>query len=348
MAAFDYVSSGITALSGLNALINGPDEARRNMKYQSDLAFSNWRAQQEYNSPVNQRKRLMEAGVNPNVAFQGVQTTAGNAPAPPETAPFGNIQPSSVYSSQMLSSTAQSIAALAQASKSQSENKSIQTLLAGQIKQLNLENVGQDIQNQLNDFQLRLNRAYGHRKMSAETETAVSNYFRTLQELQNAGKTGKILDEQVYQAGVDSLIKDLEKLGKDTEIKMLQETAKQLPARLAAEINEINQRADAANAAAESSRASAESTRKATEFEEKVRPIREKLLQNQDTREVLENGSLSNEVLQALSDYDWNLEMVEQSKDVRPIVKKFVGFIRVIARQSTLPVTDILRGILKK
>lgn len=348
MSAFDYVTSGVTALSGLNALINGPDEARRNMKYQQELAFTNWRAMQDYNSPLNQRKRLQEAGINPNVAFEGVQTTAGNAPAPPETVPFGNIQPSSVYSAQMLSSTAQSIAALAQASKTKKESKTIDSLLAGQIKQLNLENVGQDIQNQLNDFQLRLNRVYGHRKMSAETETAVTNYFRTIQDLQNAGKTGKILDEQVYQAGVDSLIKDLEKLGKDTEIQMLKETAKQLPARLTAEINEINERANAANAAAESSRASAEFTRKNTEFEEKVRPIREKLLQNQVTREVLENGSTANEVLQALSDYDWNVEMLEQSKNVRPIVKKFVGLVRVLARQSTLPLTDILRGILKK
>lgn len=347
MAAFDYISAGASALSGVAGLFASAEQ-RRNMKYQSDLALQNWRIQQDYNSPLNQRKRLVEAGINPNVAFSGVQTNAGSAPVPPEVAPYGSMSPAVSYSQQFLNTTSQTIAALAAASKSKSESKQIDELLAGQIKKLDLENVSHDINNQLNDFQLRLIRAYGHRKMSAETENAVVSYFRALQDLQNAAKTGKVLDEQVYQSKVDSLIKDLEKLGKDTEVRMLQETAKQLPARLAAEINEVNKRAEAASASAEASRASAESTRYDTAYKRQIEDVRKKLLSHEETKALFENANLVNDVLSTLADYDWSFEYVDQSQKIPPLVKRFVGYIRTIVRNSTIPLEDLLKGVFKK
>ena len=312
---FDYLGAVNTGLSLFNSIL-APSQQRRNMEYQQDLALRNWRIMQEYNTPLNQRKRLQEAGINPNVAFAGTQTSAGSAPSAPETAPFGSLTPASAWSQQFANNTASNIAALAQAAKSGAETKTITSLLKGEIRKLDLENVSQDIQNQLHDFELQLQRIYGKRRMSAETEKAVADYYNMLQQIQNAAKTGQILDAQVYQSQVDNLIKDLEKQGKETEVKMLQLRAKQLPALLTAEVNEVNSRSNANNASAENSRASAEKTRTDTTFLKDTAEVRKRLLQNQDTREVLENGAKSSEILSILADYDWNIEQIEYSDHV--------------------------------
>lgn len=55
--------------------------------HQQDKAFKQqvelWKMNNEYNKPVNQKKRLIEAGINPYMAMTGDQgATMGNAPSP--------------------------------------------------------------------------------------------------------------------------------------------------------------------------------------------------------------------------------------------------------------------------
>lgn len=346
-APFDYIGAANSAISLFNSVF-APQQQRRNMEYQQQLALQNWRIQQEYNSPLNQKKRLLDAGINPNVAFAGTQTSSGSAPAPPETAPFGQLTPSAAWSQQFLNNSASNIAALAQAAKSGAESKSILSLLNSEIKKMDLQNISQDIQNQLNDFNLQLQKVYGHRRMSADTEKAVADYYNILQQISNAAKSGQILDSQVYQAAVDKLIKDLEKQGKEVEVKMLQERAKQLPALLTAEVNEVNSRVNANNASAESSRASAESTRTDTEFAKQTADIRKKLLSHQETRQLFENSELAEDLLQILAEHSWNLEYLWQSENMPGPIRSIVGYLRTIVHQGTIPLKDLLRGVLKK
>lgn len=82
MAFKDFIQSplGTSLTGGLVGLAGSALQHQYNKslaKYQNDLNVSNWNMQNEYNTPVNQRKRLEEAGINPAVAFGN--NSAGNA-----------------------------------------------------------------------------------------------------------------------------------------------------------------------------------------------------------------------------------------------------------------------------
>ena len=58
-----------------------------NMEIQNKYAMENWLAQQEYNSPANQLKRVREAGLNPNALFGNgnISNVATSAPDTPDS-----------------------------------------------------------------------------------------------------------------------------------------------------------------------------------------------------------------------------------------------------------------------
>ena len=56
------------------------------MKYQTEM----WNKQNAYNTPLAQRKRMEEAGMNPALMYGSAQTTTGNAQGAPQgSAPTG-------------------------------------------------------------------------------------------------------------------------------------------------------------------------------------------------------------------------------------------------------------------
>lgn len=65
------------------------------MKLQQDYAVSNWQREVNYNSPVEQMKRLKEAGLNPNLVYgngsmQGLESPGISSPTSP-SAPMASI-----------------------------------------------------------------------------------------------------------------------------------------------------------------------------------------------------------------------------------------------------------------
>lgn len=87
--AFDWVGLVTGGLSAIGNAITGGASARKQYQYQSKLmdkqnnfALSMYNMDNRYNSPVMQRARLEEAGLNPNLMYGngGIQNTSSGAP----------------------------------------------------------------------------------------------------------------------------------------------------------------------------------------------------------------------------------------------------------------------------
>ena len=88
--AFDWAGLITGGLSAIGNAITGGASARKQYQYQSKLmdkqnnfALSMYNMDNRYNSPVMQRARLEQAGLNPNLMYGngGIQNTSGGAPA---------------------------------------------------------------------------------------------------------------------------------------------------------------------------------------------------------------------------------------------------------------------------
>lgn len=88
--AFDWAGLITGGLSAIGNAITGGASARKQYQYQSKLmdkqnnfALSMYNMDNRYNSPVMQRARLEQAGLNPNFMYGngGIQNTSGGAPA---------------------------------------------------------------------------------------------------------------------------------------------------------------------------------------------------------------------------------------------------------------------------
>lgn len=87
---------GINALNAGLGVIGGSITSAIQHKYNRELSeyqnavnLSNWNRQNEYNSPINQRKRLEEAGLNPALMYGNGSTSTANAGALPAYQSFG-------------------------------------------------------------------------------------------------------------------------------------------------------------------------------------------------------------------------------------------------------------------
>lgn len=87
---WQYAAAGVGALGGL---ISGKQTAKDNMtrfdrqmeenQREREWNLAQWNRQNEYNTPLNQMKRLQDAGLNPNLVYgNGASTQAGPVPTP--------------------------------------------------------------------------------------------------------------------------------------------------------------------------------------------------------------------------------------------------------------------------
>lgn len=135
MAAAEIIqglTAGVSSLAGIAAAGVQHKYNKKLADYQNDINIENWNMQNEYNSPVNQRKRLEEAGINP--AVLGGQNT-GNA------GQIAQYQRAGVDISQSMLNGAQLAVLAAQARKSNAEaaNTEAQNPYAGATAQAILD-----------------------------------------------------------------------------------------------------------------------------------------------------------------------------------------------------------------
>lgn len=82
IGAIGSIVGGVAGSAMTNSANQGLDQANR------DWQEKMWHANNEYNTPLNQRKRLEEAGINPALAFQNGNTgVASSAPTPNQHTP---------------------------------------------------------------------------------------------------------------------------------------------------------------------------------------------------------------------------------------------------------------------
>ena len=85
--------AGVQAAKGIVSQILQNRANRKLAEYSYEKDLEMWNKQNEYNSPKEQMKRLVEAGLNPNLVYGGsTSSSAGNA----ETAPSYNTPPYSL------------------------------------------------------------------------------------------------------------------------------------------------------------------------------------------------------------------------------------------------------------
>lgn len=110
-------------------------------KYNKELAdnqfaqnVSMWNMQNEYNSPLSQRQRLEDAGLNPSLLYGNGGGSTGNASQMPEYQAFGqSIGTNMLQGAQIANLAAQARLTNAQADKQERENPYVERTLQAQI-----------------------------------------------------------------------------------------------------------------------------------------------------------------------------------------------------------------------
>lgn len=95
MTPENWIDAGSSVL-GIASNVFGTLMGAKSQKDANQEQMRRWYEQQEYNSPVNQAKRLREAGINPAFAMQQGMMDSGNASSPADspTAPQYDFSPS--------------------------------------------------------------------------------------------------------------------------------------------------------------------------------------------------------------------------------------------------------------
>nr|CAI9749792.1 pilot protein for DNA ejection [Microvirus sp.] len=102
------IAGGISTLGGLAGSLFGASKQDKNLKQSQDFQKQMWLMQNEYNSPVNQRKRFEEAGLNPNLMMNGSAASVASSVPSTQQSDSGNVMAQGI--SQATSNAAQLIA----------------------------------------------------------------------------------------------------------------------------------------------------------------------------------------------------------------------------------------------
>lgn len=146
MAAAQIIQGATAGLASLAGMATAGIQHKYNKKladYQNDINIENWNMQNEYNSPINQRKRLEEAGINPAAVFGSNSTSAGNAGQIAQYQRQGvDISQSMLAAGQLsqLAATIQKTKADARLNNAQAENMEIQNLYQSAKEQSVIDN----------------------------------------------------------------------------------------------------------------------------------------------------------------------------------------------------------------
>lgn len=127
-------------------------------KWQNATNIENWQAQNEYNLPINQMRRLKDAGLNPNLVYdKGASTTASSLPSAPSAGAYPRINYAQ-YAQMQQDMILNNAIKVANIEKTSQETKNLQTYqrnmaLESQMKELRM--IAQNFSNSKSEVEAR-------------------------------------------------------------------------------------------------------------------------------------------------------------------------------------------------
>lgn len=228
-AAAQIASAGINYASGAN-------QNRRQREWSEDMynkqradALTDWQMQNDYNSPAAQMKRLVEAGLNPNLVYgKGITQESGTVRSSTvenwsPTAPTLELQgaASALMQSQQLKLQAQhtdNLAAQKRLIEQQIIGEAARTQATGiqtDTSKFNLQQLQTKAATDIAQVEANLQQTLANTKYTlAENERKAAIQSPTLeaaiQNVQNLRKQNSFMDEQIKNAQKDGTLKDLD------------------------------------------------------------------------------------------------------------------------------------------
>lgn len=210
------VAAGIATMAGGFAQANASKKINRDsMRFQEEM----WKKTNKYNSPVEQRKRLQKAGLNPNLVYGGSSgQTAGEATQAgkpdfnvPEYSKIGDGAMVAINAANIKSNTDQN-QALTERTKQETVNKGLEAVhqtIKNSSGAISLKQKRQLYDNTIKIAQERLENlsmdtTYKSDKNQRENRLVNVTTSKIRQEILNLKKQGKILSEKKIQARIDS------------------------------------------------------------------------------------------------------------------------------------------------
>lgn len=176
-----FISAG-SALIG-NAFASSQTKSQQSWadnqrRAQEAFVRSMWNANNEYNTPVNQMKRLQSAGINPWMSLgqsqssSGQSSLAGSAGSAP-SAPSGfNYNPVDG-----ISSIASAFKSIADAKKAGVETESLEKTMDSYVRAADANATKAELEVELQDFSNELAKKYGDRRAQAEVHKLESDFL---------------------------------------------------------------------------------------------------------------------------------------------------------------------------
>lgn len=239
-----------------------------------DRSVEQWRREMQYNSPIEQVKRLQEAGLNPNVMLgsQGL-TQAVSAPSYPAASPHGsgitpsmpNLVPAQFQFPAVGREVAEIFKTLVEARKAGIEAKDVEKTFKSRLALLDSDAQGKRISNAIQE-------AYGDKLAKGQFDKTMSEVAMNAQHVQNLLKEGKLTEAQeAYTRAQES---------------SEQWRSKQERVRAETVYSVIKQELDESRSRAEENRAAAQNQRAQAETENALRGVRKLVLEadNENTR----------------------------------------------------------------
>lgn len=260
---------------------NQIDMMRENNQFSRDMALEMFNLENEYNSPVEQLKRLQEAGVNPAVYFANQNGSAGTADGATPSAAGSTISP---QLPNMVTPTVQAVPPIvtgvlgaltqlanisqtkAQAKKLGVETDKLQKFMDEEFNSLVLNNKNLEIKNNADQFQ------YQMEQMFAQAERG-SRLAKTIQEIYNLGADIQLKAAQGKLAQAQA---DLAKMEKEFTNSRNTELKYKLPyvvSLMKGQIELLNAQAGESRASASEHYARVELTKQQAERIKEARPV---------------------------------------------------------------------------
>lgn len=262
MAWIDALPTGIGGLLSTGLSLLGVKQskdyqhemAEQQMKWQSEEAEKarewsqqEWQRQFDltnaYNLPVEQAKRLQEAGVNPYYMYGGASSAAsgvasqGSTPSSPVVAsPVPDYSGVIAGGFHNIRGLVESLRTLSEVKKTGIENSRLSAMLDAQIAEtvarMNNEQASADLTNLTKKFE----EIFGTVKRSKELEKLTSEYVKAYADARLAVSQGKYYDEAVLNQASERLLNDAKRGLTDKQLNMLEIDLKYRASQLESEI----------------------------------------------------------------------------------------------------------------